>query len=49
MTWKFHLDSRQQLEAILQHERTAETSTATNLCPVIAIHQIGALAIGGQL
>ena len=48
-TWKIHLDGRQQLEAILQHERTAETPTATNLCPVFAIHQIRALALGEQL
>ena len=47
--WKFHLDSRQQLEAIPQHERTAETPTATNLCPVFAIHQMRALEMGGQL
>ena len=48
-TWRFHLDDRQQLEAIPQHERTAETSTATNLCSVFAIQQIRALAIGAQL
>ena len=48
-TWKFHLDGRQQLEAISQHKRTAETPAATNLCPVFAIHQIRALAMGGQL
>ena len=30
--WRFYLDGRQQLEAI--PERTAETPTATNLCPV---------------
>ena len=48
-TWWFHLDGRQQLEAIPQHEQTAETPTATNLCPVFAIHQIRALAMGGQL
>ena len=47
--WRFHLDGRQQLEAIPQHERMAETSTATNLGPVFAIHQIRALAMGGQL
>ena len=40
---------RQQLEAISQRERTAGTTTATNLCPVFAIHQIWALAMGGQL
>ena len=45
--WRFHLDGRQQLEAIL--ERTAETPTATNLCPVFAIHQIRAPALGEQL
>ena len=48
-TWRFHLDCRRQLEAIPQRERTAETPTATNLCPVIAIHQIRAVAMGGQL
>ena len=48
-TWRFHLDGRQQLEAIPQLERTAETPTATNLCPIFAIHQIRALAMGGQL
>ena len=48
-TWRFHLQGRQQLEAIPQRERTAETPTATNLCPVFAIHQIRALAMGGQL
>ena len=49
VTWRFHLDSRQQLEAVPQRERTAETPTATNLCPVFAIHQIRALAMGEQL
>ena len=44
---RFYLDSRQQLEAI--PERTAETPTATNLCPVFAIHQFRALALGKQL
>ena len=48
-TWRFHLDGRQQLEAIPKRERTAESPTATNLCPVFAIHQIRALAMGGQL
>ena len=47
--WRFYLDGRQQLEAILQRKRTAETPTATNLCPVFAIHQIWALALGEQL
>ena len=46
-TWRFYLDGRQQLAAI--PERTAETPTATNLCPVFAIHQIRALALGEQL
>ena len=46
-TWRFYLDGRQQLEAI--PERTAETPTAPNLCPVFAIHQIRALALGEQL
>ena len=48
-TWRFHLDRRQQLEAITQRERTAETSTATNLCPGFGIHQIRALALHEQL
>ena len=45
--WRFYLDGRQQMEAIL--EPTAETPTEPNLCPVFAVHQIGALALGGQL
>ena len=48
-TQRVHLDGRQQLEAITQRERTAESPAATNLCPVFVIHQIRALAIGGQL
>ena len=46
-TWRFYLDGRQQLEAI--PERTAETPTAPNLCPVFGIHKIRALALGEQL
>ena len=46
-TWRFYLDGWQQLEAI--SEQTAETPTAANLCPVFAIHQIRALALGEQL
>ena len=46
-TWTFYLDGRQQLEAI--PERTADTTTAPNLCPIFAIHQIRALALGEQL
>ena len=42
--WRFYLDGRQQLEDL--PERTAETPTATNLCPVFAIHQVRALALG---
>ena len=38
-----------QLQAIPQGERTTETPATTNLCPVFAIHQIRALAMGGQL
>ena len=45
--WRFYRDGRQQLEAI--PERTAETPTAPNLCPVFAIHLIRALALGEQL
>ena len=48
-TWRFHLDSQQQLEAIPQRKRTTETPTATNLCPVFPIRQIRALALGQQL
>ena len=48
-TWRFHLDGQEQLEAIPQRERTAETPAAKNLCPVFLIHQIRALAMGGQL
>ena len=48
-TRRLHLDGRQQLEAIAQRERTAETPTATKLCPVFAMHQIRALALSGQL
>ena len=46
-TWRFYIDGRQHFEAI--PERTAETPTAPNLCPVFAIHQIRALALGEQL
>ena len=49
MRWRLHLDGRQQLEAVLQRERTAETPRATNLCPVFAIHQIRAPEMGEQL
>ena len=48
-TWRFHLDGRQQLEAIPQRKRTAETPTAPNLCSVFGIRQIRALALGEQL
>ena len=44
--WRFHLDGRQQTEAIPPHERTAGRPTTDNLCPVFAIHQIRALAAG---
>ena len=44
---RFYLGGRQQLEAI--PERTAETPIAINLCPVFAIHQVRALALGEQL
>ena len=46
-TWRFYLDGQQQLEAV--PERTAETPTAPNPCPVFAIHHIRALALGEQL
>ena len=45
--WRFYLDGWQQIEAI--PEPTAETPTEPKLCPVFAIHQIRALALGGQL
>ena len=48
-TWRFYLDGRRELEAIPQRERTTETPVARNLCPVFAIHQIWALAMGRQL
>ena len=48
-TWSFHLDSRQQPEDIPQRKQTAEIATAPNLCPVFAIHQIRALALGEEL
>ena len=48
-TCRFHLDSRQQLEAIPQREQTTESPTMRNLCPVFAIDHIRALALGGQL
>ena len=48
-TWRFHLDGRQQLEAIPQHEQMTETPATANLPPVIAIQEIWALAMGGQL
>ena len=48
-TWRFQLDGWQQLEAIPQCERMAETPIAPNLCPFFAIHQIRALALGEQL
>ena len=47
--WRFHLDGRQQVEAIPKHERTTETPATANLCPVLATQQIRALAMGGQL
>ena len=48
-TWRFHLDGRQRLEAILQRSQKAVNSAAPNMCPVFAIHQIWALALGEQL
>ena len=48
-TWRFYLKGWQQLEAVPQRERTSETPTAHNLCPVFAIDQIQALALGEQL
>ena len=48
-TWRFHLASRQQPEAIPKGEGTAETPTATNLRQVFAITQIRALAMSAQL
>ena len=47
--WRFRLEGRQQLEAFPKHERTAETPSTGDLCPTFAIHQIWALAMGGQL
>ena len=48
-TLRFHLDGRQQIEAIPQHERTTETPVTVNLCSVSSISQIRAVALGGQL
>ena len=48
-TSRFHLDGRQQLEAIPQRERTMETPATTKLCPFLTIHQTGALSMGRQL
>ena len=48
-TWGIHLDRQQQLEAIPGHERTTENPATGNMCPIFAIHQIRALAMGGQL
>ena len=45
--WSFHLDGRQQGEAIPPKEG-GKSPTAMNLCPVFAIHQILALATEGQ-
>ena len=47
-TWTFHMDGRQQPEAILQRQRRTETPATTNLCPFFAIYQIRAVAMGGQ-
>ena len=44
--WRFHLDGRQQMEAITTPERTTEQPTADNLFPVSTIHQIRPLAAG---
>ena len=44
--WRFHLDGRQQTEAIPPHERTAGQPAPHNLCPAFAIYQIRALAAG---
>ena len=43
---RFHLDGRQQTEAILAQERTAGRPSTDNLYPVFRIHQIRALAAG---
>ena len=45
-TSKFHLDGQQQMEAMPAHKRTAGRPTTNKLCPVLAIHQIWALAAG---
>ena len=47
-TWRFNPDSRQQAEVIPPHNRASPPTTA-NLCPVLAIHQIQALAAGQVL
>ena len=48
-TCRFYLDGRQQLEAIPQRGRTAETPTAPNLCPVFANLPFRALELGEHL
>ena len=45
-TWRFHLDVRQQTEAIPPNERTAGRDATDYLCAVFAIHQVRALAAG---
>ena len=45
-TWWFHLNGRQQTEAIAPHERTTGRPATDNLCPVFTIHQIRTLAAG---
>ena len=47
-TWRFYLDGPQQLQAIPQRERTAETPAAPDLCPVFGIRQIQALALASN-
>ena len=47
-TWRFNLEGRQQPEAIPQRERTAESPTATNLCPVFANNRIWAPATAAR-
>ena len=44
-TWRFQLDGRQQAEIIPPHD-WVNPQTTDNLCPVLAIHQIRALAAG---
>ena len=46
VAWKFHLDGRQQTEAVPPHERTAGRLASDKMSAVLAIQQIRTLAVG---